>query len=632
MASVARSHEKADVAPSQARTGKRSSSSGAFQDGSGLSTIMDIAGNRAVQRLLTDGLISARRPKELQAKLTIDAPGDVYEQEADRIANDVMAGSAPPQMDAAQRRVQRFLGPSNMLTNVAPASVDRALSIPGSPLEPAMRQEMEQRFGHDFGRVQVHTDASAAEAARAVNARAYTVGSDIVFGEGRYAPGTSAGKQLLAHELTHVLQQSGSDRGMHGTQQTARAAGSDARILQRQPADPEEIQSYVFAGDKRLATDKNYALSRGVEIAARMRRAGKLSHDDGLELKGMLDFFQGEAKQVYMDETGPALKEITAEGPARPVDPTASVDSIMKDPKYIDNNITEINFYGAEAARIHYKDQAVLDLGLVPKWMEPPFEEVDYHTPQEAYRPLYTAKPGMGFFREDDLKTVPRTMSWQDVQEFYAYHVDFVVEPKSGRIVPTRVNTRTAPTLCGVLLESEKKFVGQTKQVAEMGEKVAGIMVWWAGAGGYAKAPGSVLIGSASRLGSRLVSTPAAGKLAGEFDSLLAAGGSKTIAVEGMEFAGVQVAKDGRRLIISRYSSEIPEALRGAGLGGRVNAAFEDAAVATARMNGLKTVTIDVGRIVNPGWREYLEARGYVKTAIETDTGMAFDWIKTIEL
>jgi hypothetical protein len=66
---------------------------------------------------------------------------------------------------------------------------------------------MEPRFGHDFGRVRVHTDASAAQSAQAVNAQAYTVGRDVVFGAGRYAPSSPQGQRLLAHELAHVVQQ-----------------------------------------------------------------------------------------------------------------------------------------------------------------------------------------------------------------------------------------------------------------------------------------------------------------------------------------------------------------------------------------------------------------------------------------
>ena len=66
---------------------------------------------------------------------------------------------------------------------------------------------MESRFGHDFSRVRVHTDARATDSALAVNAQAYTVGRDVVFGVGEYAPGAHTGKSLLAHELTHVVQQ-----------------------------------------------------------------------------------------------------------------------------------------------------------------------------------------------------------------------------------------------------------------------------------------------------------------------------------------------------------------------------------------------------------------------------------------
>ena len=95
--------------------------------------------------------------------------------------------------------------------DAAPASVDHVLASPGRPLEPALRQDMEQRFGHDFSRVRVHSGAAAEQSARDVNAHAYTVGHNIVFGAGRFAPGTHEGRRLIAHELTHVVQQSGAD-------------------------------------------------------------------------------------------------------------------------------------------------------------------------------------------------------------------------------------------------------------------------------------------------------------------------------------------------------------------------------------------------------------------------------------
>ena len=88
-----------------------------------------------------------------------------------------------------------------------PPIVHNVLSSPGQPLDTGTRAFMEPRFGHDFSQVRVHTDTRAAESARAVNALAYTVGRDVVFGRGQYEPKALAGKRLLAHELTHVVQQ-----------------------------------------------------------------------------------------------------------------------------------------------------------------------------------------------------------------------------------------------------------------------------------------------------------------------------------------------------------------------------------------------------------------------------------------
>jgi len=79
----------------------------------------------------------------------------------------------------------------------------------GSPLPESARHFFESRFGADFGQVRIHTDSRTAETSKSINARAFTVGSDIAFGAGQYAPGTSSGKSLLAHELTHVVQQQG---------------------------------------------------------------------------------------------------------------------------------------------------------------------------------------------------------------------------------------------------------------------------------------------------------------------------------------------------------------------------------------------------------------------------------------
>jgi hypothetical protein len=95
---------------------------------------------------------------------------------------------------------------------VAPPIVSQALTAPGQPLDTATRSFMEAGFGHDFSQVRIHDDATAAASAQAVNAQAYTVGSDIVFDHGQYRPQTPAGSHLLAHELAHTVQQAGMQR------------------------------------------------------------------------------------------------------------------------------------------------------------------------------------------------------------------------------------------------------------------------------------------------------------------------------------------------------------------------------------------------------------------------------------
>ena len=93
-----------------------------------------------------------------------------------------------------------------------PPAVDEVVRTPGQPLDAVTSARMGERFGHDFSGVRVHTDAHAAQSARAVNALAYTIGEHIVFGDGQFAPGSAAGRRLAAHELAHVVQQSGGRR------------------------------------------------------------------------------------------------------------------------------------------------------------------------------------------------------------------------------------------------------------------------------------------------------------------------------------------------------------------------------------------------------------------------------------
>jgi hypothetical protein len=174
-----------------------------------------------------------KRAPGLQPKLNVSQPGDRFEAEADLLAERITR--MPDQLTRAhapglQRQAVTPVGHSHGELAEAPPAVQEVLRSPGRPLDAQTRGFMESRFGHDFSQVRVHTDARADSSARAVDALSYTVGRNVVFAEGQYAPATSKGRRLLAHELTHVLQQGGG-RGV------SRADGLVHRqSLQRQPA------------------------------------------------------------------------------------------------------------------------------------------------------------------------------------------------------------------------------------------------------------------------------------------------------------------------------------------------------------------------------------------------------------
>jgi uncharacterized protein DUF4157 len=157
----------------------------------------------------------------IQAKLRAGAIDDSFEREADRVADRMMRMPAPevsvvagsPQISrksaACGEEVELQTKPAEPRAagGEAPGILHEVLRSPGQPLDPASRAYFEPRFGHDFGHVRVHTDPTAAVAARTVAAHAFTVGRHIVFGESQYAPYGATGRHLLAHELTHIVQQ-----------------------------------------------------------------------------------------------------------------------------------------------------------------------------------------------------------------------------------------------------------------------------------------------------------------------------------------------------------------------------------------------------------------------------------------
>ena len=142
------------------------------------------------------GCPRCKNSHNLQTKLQFNQPGDKYEREANLIAQRFM------RMPVPQNTEQVLEQPINDSTTAMFGG--RGRQLPGS-----VRTYFEPRFGYDFGHVRVHTGAEVDETAHQLNARAFTIGRDIAFGDGQYNPHTSVGKNLLGHELTHVVQQTG---------------------------------------------------------------------------------------------------------------------------------------------------------------------------------------------------------------------------------------------------------------------------------------------------------------------------------------------------------------------------------------------------------------------------------------
>lgn len=490
----------------------------------------------------------------------------------------------------------------------SPRATD-ALARGGVPLNAEQRAYFEPRFGHDFSDVRLHTHDQASQAAQGIGARAFTYGRDIAFAKSGHDTG------LLAHELTHVVQQ----RGGNPT-------------IQRQPDDKGEIQmpmEWAFAYDPKRATDIRYARSLGKSDAKRLRKAGTLSADDRAEVNAKLQFFNGDAFDAYVAEVRLVLTEVTREeidmGEEEKKVPVGDSSKTRLEflrglPTYIDNDIARIEYFTAELAIIHYKDGTKFELGLTAQWMKPPVVEVDYTTPRHLLHAVVSTKNETRFFREGG--NTPRTASFDEIMTKYSSEVRFYVENGTGRVVPSHINMLTAPTLCGVLQNSLARYEEQVDMAVAIGLGGTVAIGGYAGAGGLPTNTGVALGRTVVAKG--LSST--ARSLAREMDTLLASGAEKTLTAEGVQLARVAVSRQGNTLVVSRFMSKLPDALRGQGTGMRVTAAFEDAAVEVARLNGAKTVTIDVGIIINPGWRQLLEARGYIHVM---EQGA---WIKTINL
>jgi hypothetical protein len=176
-----------------------------------------------------------------------------------------------------------------------PPIVSEVLRSPGQPLDSRARATLEPRFGHDFSRVRVHADARAAESTRSIAALAFTAGRDVVFGAGQYAPGTAAGQRLLAHELTHVVQQAGSPTAGELT------LGQPGDALEREA---DRMADLTMAPAGGLSP----AVTRGPRGIVQRREPGEGDEPQSVEMKGgdqkeaklrRMAAYPGEALQAW---------------------------------------------------------------------------------------------------------------------------------------------------------------------------------------------------------------------------------------------------------------------------------------------------------------------------------------------
>lgn len=289
----------------------------------------------------------------IQTKLRIGEPGDQYEQEADRIADQVMRMPEPqvqrqpeeeeeeeellqtkplacqitplvqrqvePEEEEEEEQEEAFLQTKSLARSAIPTPLNnrsQVLKGAGQPLPKSVRTRFESRFGHDFSRVRVHTDAASGEVAQTLNARAFTLGNHIVFGRGEYAPSRLDGQRLIVHELTHVVQQS---------------AGSESRMIRRQRRSARSKKFY------------QHVLDKVAELKKEIRSGKYIMQPHGFEVWTKLLALSKAVEQQQKEKIPKLLNEFIQLDP----DPATRVLALPRD--FLNELATRLFFMGLEA-------------------------------------------------------------------------------------------------------------------------------------------------------------------------------------------------------------------------------------------------------------------------------------------
>ena len=248
-------------------------------------------GNAYVQRLL--------KSRAVQAKLTVNPPDDEYEREADRVADVVtqtpasevqrqeeeeeelmMKRASEVQRQPIEEEEELMMKPTSSRPSAVSenleAQIDAARNS-GQPLTGSVRDSIEPQFGSDFSQVRIHTDAKADELARQLEAEAFTSGHDVFFKEGAYQPDSTGGKGLIAHELTHVVQQKAAPMVQRQNEQAPAGATATAETQTESAAAPEESAILIWTNEVIIPVTRAHTVLAGSGPAG--ERAGQAMED-----------------------------------------------------------------------------------------------------------------------------------------------------------------------------------------------------------------------------------------------------------------------------------------------------------------------------------------------------------------
>ena len=266
-----------------------------------------LMGNQAVTSLLA----RASAPR-VQATLMVGAADDPYEHEAERMANQVMRMTAPGGTRVSASRASPGLE--------AQLAASRGA---GSSLPDETREFMESRFGADFSHVRVHTGDDAAQWNREIDAQAFTYGHDIYFGEGSDDIASSRGKHLLAHELAHVIQQTGGDQPCVSAlriQRFEKVGPAGALSTGKGRIQGQKVPAYKKLGEARTETNAIGHFSEDPDSTVFILKDSVLAEGTHLFVYGTFDYVKGGSGEeyVWVETSHVTIDQVPKVDPARP--------------------------------------------------------------------------------------------------------------------------------------------------------------------------------------------------------------------------------------------------------------------------------------------------------------------------